>query len=128
MPTDPAHPTTATAPEPLVPRYGEKTLADLASSTLAMVDVPGCRNPLGLFPPGQLQPGPTVFELAVGDGVTVSRLGPGEHAASGLTRSVLRGGAFVDVHSLGDLAAAAGQRLAAARRSLVYAYHADLDR
>jgi hypothetical protein len=227
MPTDPAHPgTTATAPEPLVPRYGEKTLADLASSTLAMVDVPGCRNPLGLdpagracllvveglgwepllanrrwapflaeaaerrgpltagypsttasslgslgtsrppgehglvgytmalpglerafnclrwspygiggfedlrerFPPEQLQPEPTVFELAVGDGVTVSRLGPGEHAASGLTRSVLRGGAFVDVHSLGDLAAAAGQRLAAARRSLVYAYHADLDR
>ena len=206
MPTDPAHPgTTATLPEPQVPRYGEASLADLAGSLLAMVDVPGCGNPLGLdpagracllvvdglgwelllanrrwapflaeaaetgrpltagypsttasslgslgtarppgehglvgytmalpglqrafnclrwspygiggfedlrerFPPEELQPEPTVFELAASDGVTVSRLGPPEHAASGLTRSVLRGGAFVDVFSLGDVAAAA---------------------
>jgi len=226
MTTDPAHPgATATLPEPQVPRYGETSLADLASSILAVVDVPA-RNPLGLepagracllvvdglgwellqanrrwapflaeaaergrpltagypsttasslgslgtgrppgehglvgytmampglqrafnclrwspygvggfedlrerFPPEEVQPEPTLFELAVRDGVTVSRLGPAEHAASGLTRSVLRGGAFVDVLSLGDLAAAAGHRLAGARRSLVYAYHPDLDR
>jgi hypothetical protein len=213
-------------PEPPVPRYGEASLADLASSMLAMVDVAGCRNPLGLepanraclllvdglgwellqanrrwapflagaaetgraltagypattasslgslgtgrppgehglvgytmslpglqrafnclrwspygiggfedlrdrFPPEQLQPAPTLFERALDDGVAVSRLGPGEHAASGLTRAVLRGGAFVDVMSMGDLAAVASQRLARARRSLVYAYHADLDK
>jgi hypothetical protein len=226
MSTDPGHPgTTATLPEPQVPRYGEASLADLASSVLAMVDVPA-RNPLGLepagrvcllvvdglgwellranrrwapflaeaaetgrpltagypsttasslgslgtgrppgehglvgytmalpglqrafnclrwspygiggfedlrerFPPEELQPETTLFERAVGDGVTVSRLGPGEHATSGLTRSVLRGGTFVDVFSLGDLAATAAHRLAGARRSLVYAYHADLDR
>jgi hypothetical protein len=39
-----------TPPPPPVPRYGEASLADLASSMLAMVDVPGCRNPLGLEP------------------------------------------------------------------------------
>jgi Type I phosphodiesterase / nucleotide pyrophosphatase len=213
-------------PEPPVPRYGEASLADLASSMLAMVDVPGCRNPLGLepanraclllvdglgwellqanrrwapflagaaetgrpltagypattasslgslgtgrppgehglvgytmalpglqrafnclrwspygvggfedlrdrFPPEELQPEPTLFERALDDGVAVSRLGPGEHASSGLTRAVLRGGAFVDVMSMGDLAATAAHRLAGARRSLVYAYHADLDK
>jgi hypothetical protein len=215
-----------TAPKPPVPRYGEASLGDLATSILAMVDVPGCGNPLGLepanraclllvdglgwelllanrryapfladaasagrpltagypattasslgslgtgrppgehglvgytmampglqrafnclrwspygiggfedlrdrFPPEQLQPEQTLFERAVDDGVAVSRLGPGEHATSGLSRAVLRGGAFVDVMSMGDLAAAAAHRLAAARRSLVYAYHADLDR
>jgi Type I phosphodiesterase / nucleotide pyrophosphatase len=215
-----------TAPKPPVPRYGEASLGDLATSILAMVDVPGCGNPLGLepanraclllvdglgwelllanrryapfladaasagrpltagypattasslgslgtgrppgehglvgytmampglqrafnclrwspygiggfedlrdrFPPEQLQPEQTLFERAVDDGVAVSRLGPGEHATSGLSRAVLRGGAFVDIMSMGDLAAAAAHRLAAARRSLVYAYHADLDR
>src|SRR4029434_3878370 len=71
------------------------------------------------FPPEELQPEPTLFERAIGDGVAVSRLGPGEHASSGLSRAVLRGGAFVDVFSMGDLAATAAQRLAAARRSLV---------
>jgi Type I phosphodiesterase / nucleotide pyrophosphatase len=215
-----------TPPQPPVPRYGEASLGDLANSMLAMVDVPGCANPLGLepanraclllvdglgwellqanqdwapflaaaaasgrpltagypattasslgslgtgrppgehglvgytmalpglqrafnclrwgpygiggfedlrdrFPPEQLQPEQTVFERAMDDGVAVSRLGPGEHANSGLSRAVLRGGAFVDVMSMGDLAAAAAHRLAAARRSLVYAYHADLDK
>jgi hypothetical protein len=215
-----------TPPPPPVPRYGEASLADLATSMLAMVDVPGCANPLGLepanraclllvdglgwellqanrrwapflaaaaetgwpltagfpattasslgslgtgrppgehglvgytmalpglqrafnclrwspygiggfedlrdrFPPEELQPEPTLFERAMDDGVAVSRLGPGEHASSGLSRAVLRGGAFVDVMSMGDLAATAAHRLAGARRSLVYAYHADLDR
>jgi hypothetical protein len=215
-----------TSPPPPVPRYGEASLGDLATSILAMVDVPGCGNPLGLepanraclllvdglgwelllanrrwapfladaassgrpltagypattasslgslgtgrppgehglvgytmampgmqrafnclrwspygiggyedlrdrFPPEQLQPEETLFERAVQDGVAVSRLGPGEHASSGLSRAVLRGGAFVDVMSMGDLAAVAALRLAGARRSLVYAYHADLDR
>jgi hypothetical protein len=215
-----------TSPPPPVPRYGEASLADLASSMLAMVDVPGCGNPLGLepanraclllvdglgwellqanrrwapflaaaassgrpltagypattasslgslgtgrppgehglvgytmalpglqrafnclrwspygiggfedlrdrFPPEELQPEPTLFERAMDDGVAVSRLGPGEHANSGLSRAVLRGGAFVGVFSMGDLAATAAHRLGAARRSLVYAYHADLDK
>ncbi|MGH3274644.1 MAG: alkaline phosphatase family protein [Streptosporangiaceae bacterium] len=33
---------------PLIPRYGESTLADLATSILASLDVPGEPNPLGL--------------------------------------------------------------------------------
>jgi hypothetical protein len=40
---------------------------------------------------------------------------------------VLRGGTYRGAHSLGDLCAEATRALAAGRRSLVYAYHADLD-
>jgi len=225
MPPDPAG-IDLGVPAPPLPRYGEASLADLAPSLLAALDVPGCRNPLGLEPvrracllvvdglgwelllanrawapflaaaaetaapltagfpsttasslgsigtgrppaehglvgytialpgmerafnclrwapyglggfrdlrdrvvPEQLQPEATAFEHAAADGVAVSLLGPGEHAASGFTRAVLRGGAYVEVVSLGDQAAAAAHHLAAARRSLVYVYHPDLDK
>ena len=39
-----AEPTVA----PVLPRYGESTLSDLASSLLASLGVPGEGNPLGL--------------------------------------------------------------------------------
>jgi Type I phosphodiesterase / nucleotide pyrophosphatase len=214
-------------PAPPVPRYGEAALADLTPSVLAALDVPGCRNPLGIEParracllvvdglgwelllanrawapflaaaaetaspltagypsttasslgsigtgrppaehglvgytialpgsdrafnclrwapyglgggskdlrdrvvPEQLQPETTAFERATEDGVAVSLVGPGEHAASGFTRAVLRGGSYAGALSLGDQAATALHRLAGARRSLVYVYHPDLDK
>jgi type I phosphodiesterase/nucleotide pyrophosphatase len=37
-------------PPPLLPRYGEASLADLLPSLLAALDVPGFRNPLGVEP------------------------------------------------------------------------------
>ncbi|HYT27283.1 MAG TPA: nucleotide pyrophosphatase/phosphodiesterase family protein [Actinomycetota bacterium] len=220
---DPARPA---IPAPPVPRYGEASLSELLPSALAALDVPGCRNPLGLEParracllvvdglgwellqanrerapflaaaaeggspltagypsttasslasigtgrppaehglvgytialpgmdrafnclrwspyglggskdlrgrvvPERIQPEPTAFERAAADGIQVSLLGPAEHAGSGFTRAVLRGGDYAGVLSLGDQAAAALHRLAGSRRSLVYAYHPDLDR
>ena len=44
---DPARPA---IPAPPVPRYGEASLSELLPSALAALDVPGCRNPLGLEP------------------------------------------------------------------------------
>ena len=41
-----AEPTVA----PILPRYGESTLSDLATSLLASLGVPGEANPLGLPP------------------------------------------------------------------------------
>jgi Type I phosphodiesterase / nucleotide pyrophosphatase len=78
--------------------------------------------------PERLQPEPTGFELAEADGVEVTLVGDGEYAASGFTRAVLRGGRYWRTFSLGDMAAGALRCLAAGRRSLVYAYHPDLDR
>jgi len=225
MPPDPVG-TDVSVPAPSVPRYGEASLADLAPSLLAALDVPGCRNPLGLEParracllvvdglgwelllanraaapflaaaagtaapltagfpsttasslgsigtgrppaehglvgytivlpgmerafnclrwapyglggsrdlrdrfvPERLQPEATAFERAAADGLAVSLLGPWEHAASGFTRAVLRGGVYDGVLSLGDQAAAAAHHLAGSKRGLVYAYHPDLDK
>lgn len=78
--------------------------------------------------PEKYQPEETAFERAAADGVEVSLVGPPEHARSGMTRAVLRGGRYRGAHSLGDLAAEALQALRSGRRSFVYAYHADLDR
>jgi hypothetical protein len=48
---DPAGPATAgPAARPVVPQYGESTLADLSTSVLASLGVPGEANPLGLDP------------------------------------------------------------------------------
>jgi hypothetical protein len=80
------------------------------------------------FVPERLQPEATAFERAVADGVAVTLVGPGEHANSGFTRAVLRGGRYADALSLGDQAAGAAHHLAGSRRSLVYAYHPDLDK
>jgi hypothetical protein len=79
------------------------------------------------FAPEVIQPSRTAFELALNDGISVTRVGAAEYARSGLTRAVLRGGAYAEAYSLGDLAATAAQRLTAGPRSLVYAYHAELD-
>ncbi|HET9052128.1 MAG TPA: nucleotide pyrophosphatase/phosphodiesterase family protein [Candidatus Dormibacteraeota bacterium] len=81
----------------------------------------------GELPPERLQPVPTALERAARAGVSVSVLGPREHQGSGMTRAALRGGRYRPVFGLGDLVAGAAQALAEGTRSLVYAYHADLD-
>jgi predicted AlkP superfamily pyrophosphatase or phosphodiesterase len=77
--------------------------------------------------PERFQPEPTTFERAAADRVSVHLVGPRDHAKSGLTRAVLRGGRYESVHSFGELAGMALRHLAGAPRTLVYAYHRDLD-
>ncbi|MGE2737597.1 alkaline phosphatase family protein [Mycolicibacterium vaccae] len=75
--------------------------------------------------PEEVQPRPTVFERAESAGVAVSVISGAQFAGSGLTRAVLRGGQFIGVHALGDLAAAVTTVIA--DRGFCYGYHADLD-
>jgi Type I phosphodiesterase / nucleotide pyrophosphatase len=82
----------------------------------------------GRVVPERFQPEPTAFERAAADGIQVTLAGAGEYNGSGFTRAVLRGGAYWRTFSLGDLAAGVLRSLGQGRRSLVYAYHPDLDR
>ncbi|WP_459960774.1 alkaline phosphatase family protein [Nocardia sp. IFM 10818] len=77
--------------------------------------------------PEQFQPHPTVFERAAADGVSVTHVGPIFQAGSGLTRASFRGSEFRFDVSLGDLIDGTLTALNQGERSLVYAYHADLD-
>lgn len=75
--------------------------------------------------PEAVQPIPTIFERAATTGVTVSVMSGAQFNGSGLTRAVLRGGRYIGVHALGDLAATV--RTAIADGGFCYGYHADLD-
>lgn len=75
--------------------------------------------------PETVQPRPTVFERAASTGVAVSVISGAQFAGSGLTRAVLRGGDYVGVHTMGDLAFTI--RSVLAERGFCYGYHADLD-
>ncbi|WP_084654326.1 alkaline phosphatase family protein [Nocardia altamirensis] len=77
--------------------------------------------------PEQFQPTATVFERAAANGIAVSQVAPHYQNGSGLTRAVLRGSEFRANVSVGDLIDGIGIALRAGSRSLVYAYHADLD-
>ncbi|HEY6422471.1 MAG TPA: alkaline phosphatase family protein [Pseudonocardiaceae bacterium] len=77
--------------------------------------------------PEQIQPRRTAWERATDAGVAVRFVTPHAQESTGLTRAVLRGGAFRKVHALGDLAGRALEALGEDGRSLCYAYHADLD-
>lgn len=77
--------------------------------------------------PEQFQPVPTTFERAAQHGIAVARVGPMYQGASGLTRASLRGGDFRPNFSMGDLADGALTALSEGSRSLVYAYHGELD-
>ena len=76
-------------------------------------------------PPEQIQPDPTVFERAASAGVAVSVVSAAQFTGSGLTRAVLRGGRYIGVHAIGDLAATV--RSVLADRGFCYGYHGDLD-
>jgi predicted AlkP superfamily pyrophosphatase or phosphodiesterase len=77
------------------------------------------------LPPERVQPMPTTFERAAAAGVTVRVVCGAELAGSGLTRAVLRGGRYIGVHALGDLAASV--RAALTDGGLCYGYHGELD-
>ena len=68
---------------------------------------------------------PTTFERAAAAGIAVSVIAGAQFTGSGLTRAVLRGGRYVGVHALGDLAACVESALADA--GFCYGYHSELD-
>ena len=76
-------------------------------------------------PPEQVQPMPTTFERASSAGAAVSVISGAEFTRSGLTRAVLRGGRYVGVHALGDLAARVQE--AVVDGGFCYGYHSELD-
>jgi hypothetical protein len=75
--------------------------------------------------PEELQPAPTTFERAEAAGFAVSVVSGAEFTGSGLTRAVLRGGRYVGVQALGDLAASVSSVLV--ERGFCYGYHGELD-
>jgi len=77
------------------------------------------------LPPEQVQPLPTTFERASASGIAVSVISGAQFADSGLTRAVLRGGRYVGVRAVGDLAACV--RSAVAEGGFCYGYHSELD-
>ncbi len=76
-------------------------------------------------PPEQVQPMPTTFERAASAGAAVSVISGAEFTGSGLTRAVLRGGRYIGVQAMGDLAARV--REAVVDGGFCYAYHSELD-
>lgn len=77
------------------------------------------------LPPEQVQPLPTTFERAASTGIAVSVISGAQFTGSGLTRAVLRGGRYVGVQALGDLAACV--RSAVTDGGFCYGYHSELD-
>lgn len=75
--------------------------------------------------PERVQPHSTNFERASTAGVAVRVVSDARFADSGLTRAVLRGGRYVGVHAVGDLASTV--RSTVAGGGFCYGYHADLD-
>lgn len=78
-----------------------------------------------VLPPERVQPTPTVFERAATAGLAVTVVNNAEFADSGLTRAALRGGRYLGVRGIGDLAA--GVSAAVAAGGFCYGYHGDLD-
>ncbi|KAA0081876.1 alkaline phosphatase family protein [Mycolicibacterium sp. P9-64] len=75
--------------------------------------------------PERVQPMATTFERATSSGIAVSVVSGAQFTDSGLTRAVLRGGRYVGVYAIGDLAARV--RTAVVDGGFCYGYHADLD-
>jgi hypothetical protein len=81
------------------------------------------------LPPEEVQPLPTVFQLAATGGVAMTAVAPGEHVGSGLTRAILRGGRYVPVRSIedADALAAVADALREDGPCAVYTYDPELD-
>ncbi|MCH6163058.1 alkaline phosphatase family protein [Streptomyces marispadix] len=77
--------------------------------------------------PGVWQPYPTVFRLAEAAGITASQVSAPHFEETPLTQVALSGGTFLGVLSAEDRMDQAAARLAAADRTLVYTYYAELD-
>jgi Type I phosphodiesterase / nucleotide pyrophosphatase len=69
----------------------------------------------------------TVFEQAADAGVPATAVGPYAYAGSGLSRAAYRGATYTGAVGPGDLSALVLRSLAAAPRTLVYGYLAELD-
>lgn len=76
-------------------------------------------------PPERVQPMKTTFERAAAAGVAVSVVSAAQFTTSGLTRAVLRGGRYVGVHALGDLAVGVQDAITAG--GFCYGYHGEVD-
>ena len=98
--------------------------ADVVNA-LAWRPHPSGRDLRGKVPPEQVQPMPTTFERAAASGIAVSVISGAQFTDSGLTRAVLRGGRYIGVHALGDLAACV--QSAVADGGFCYGYHSELD-
>nr|CTQ95807.1 Alkaline phosphodiesterase I (EC 3.1.4.1) / Nucleotide pyrophosphatase (EC 3.6.1.9) [Kibdelosporangium sp. MJ126-NF4] len=79
------------------------------------------------YVPEEFQPVTTAFQRASDDGVLVRVATHRSFDGTGLTRAALRGGEFVGVFALGDLAMHAIEAMQAADRVFCYAYHSELD-
>ncbi|HYV02410.1 MAG TPA: nucleotide pyrophosphatase/phosphodiesterase family protein [Actinomycetota bacterium] len=79
------------------------------------------------FPPEEFQPMPTVLERAASEGFEVTLVGPSAHAASGLTRAILRGGRYVGADTLEQIVDSVAATLTFEGMSNAYAYHPFLD-
>lgn len=78
--------------------------------------------------PVAVQPESTMFETAERAGIRVTTISAGAYAASGLTRSVLRGGEYVPSEDVDSRVADVRSTDQAAGSSLTYMYWADLDK
>ena len=77
--------------------------------------------------PAAWQPRPTIFERAAAAGVTPVHVSRRAFRKSGLTMAALRGAEYRSADSLGALSALAADALGESERTLVFAYHGDLD-
>jgi hypothetical protein len=77
--------------------------------------------------PERFQPHATLLERSEAAGLPVTVVGPPEHAASPLTRCILRGGMYEGAVTLDDLVLVTSSRLSKGGRGAVYAYHPFLD-
>ncbi|HEV7680096.1 MAG TPA: nucleotide pyrophosphatase/phosphodiesterase family protein [Candidatus Dormibacteraeota bacterium] len=77
--------------------------------------------------PEEVQPEATAFERAAAQGIATTLVGPRQHAHSGMTRAVLRGGSYRTAFTLPDLVAVTAEVLAEPGPQLVYSYTPDLD-
>lgn len=103
---------------------------DVAMNNLAWTThQPPARDLRAEIPPEVAQPLPTAFEHAAAGGVAMTAVGPAEHAGSGLTRAILRGGRYVGVSGLaaGRGTSAVADALTGDEPRAVYAYHPSLD-
>jgi hypothetical protein len=73
------------------------------------------------------QPRPTIFQRATAAGISAVHVALRAYQDTGLTKAALRGAEYRPAESLGALAAVTAEALAASDRTLVAAYHGDLD-
>jgi hypothetical protein len=77
--------------------------------------------------PERWQPQPTIFEQLTAAGVPAAHVSATAYEKSGLTRAALRGADYRGADALGAVAALTCAALAETDRSVVVAYHGDLD-